>query len=46
LIVIPETVEESEALATDQLHEDWDPVPPLIVGVEVFAVPKEVDTPG
>jgi hypothetical protein len=46
LIVIPETVEESEIFTTDQLHEVVDPVPPLSVGVEVLAVPKVVEIPG
>jgi hypothetical protein len=46
LIVIPETVDESEAFTTLHVHDDCDPVPPLIVGVEVFAVPNEVEIPG
>jgi hypothetical protein len=46
LIVIPATLEESDVLTTDQVHDEVEPVPPLIVGVEVFAVPNEVDIPG
>lgn len=46
LIVIPETVDESDAFTIDQLHDDCEPVPPLIVGVDVFAVPNEVEIPG
>jgi hypothetical protein len=46
LIVIPETVEESETLATDHVQDEVEPVPPLIVGVEVFEVPKDVEIPG
>jgi hypothetical protein len=46
LIVIPLTVELSEVLTTDQLQEEVDPVPPEIVGVEVFADPKVVETLG
>lgn len=46
LIVIPETVDESDAFTIDQLHDDCEPDPPLIVGVEVFAVPNDVEIPG
>jgi hypothetical protein len=45
-MVIPLTVELSEALTTAQLQEELDPVPPEIVGVEVFAVPKVVEMLG
>jgi hypothetical protein len=46
LIVIPLTVELSDALTTDQLHDELEPVPPEIVGVEVLAVPNVVETLG
>jgi hypothetical protein len=43
---MPETVEESELFLTDQVQALEDPVPPEIVGVEVFEVPNVVDIPG
>jgi hypothetical protein len=46
LIDIPETVDESETLTIAHVQEDEDPVPPVIVGVEVFEFPKVVDIPG
>lgn len=46
LIVIPETVDESDAFTTDHVHDVVEPVPPEIVGVEVFEVPKVVEIPG
>ena len=46
LMLIPETVAESELRAICQVQDEEDPVPPLIEGVEVLAVPKVVDIPG
>jgi hypothetical protein len=40
LIVIPETEEASEVFAILQLHEEVEPVPPEMDGVELLALPK------
>jgi hypothetical protein len=46
LMVIPETFEESDTFTTDHVHDEVDPVPPVIVGVDVFEVPNVVEIPG
>ncbi len=46
LMVIPLTVELSEAFTTDHVQDELEPVPPEIDGVDVFAVPKVVETLG
>jgi hypothetical protein len=43
--VIPETADESETLATDHVHDEVEPVPPPMVGVDVLDVPKDVEIP-